>query len=317
MSFIKYPHLEKFGKEEVQDIEFGVTHIFPKLDGTNASVWLDPNPQPPNDKIGTEWYLVKCGSRNRVLSTDSDNQGFCNAVENSITYIGDFGHSLYNYLLEHPTHILYGEWLVKHTINHYRDDAWRKFYIFDVYDRDTGLFLPYEEYQPILEQYGLTYVPCIKKFKNGSWENFLREAQECRYLLQDGSPPGEGVVIKNYEWRNKYNNQPWAKIVLQEFKDSHVAAMGAGTTENVSNAQKICDIACTQALIEKEYAKIVNDENGWNPRYIPKLLHTVFYCVITEELWDCLKKISMGLVNFKELQQLCIMKVKQTKPELF
>ncbi len=38
MTFLRYPHLEKYGNQAVQDIEFGVCHIFPKLDGTNARV---------------------------------------------------------------------------------------------------------------------------------------------------------------------------------------------------------------------------------------------------------------------------------------
>ena len=62
MTFIRYPHLERFGNAGVQDIEFGVTHVFPKLDGTNASVWHEDG--------------IKAGSRNRVLSVESDNAGF-------------------------------------------------------------------------------------------------------------------------------------------------------------------------------------------------------------------------------------------------
>lgn len=39
--FIKYQHVERFGNLEVQNIELGLCHIFPKIDGTNASVWLE------------------------------------------------------------------------------------------------------------------------------------------------------------------------------------------------------------------------------------------------------------------------------------
>lgn len=38
--FKRYPHLEKFGNQAVENIEFGSCYIFPKLDGTNASVWF-------------------------------------------------------------------------------------------------------------------------------------------------------------------------------------------------------------------------------------------------------------------------------------
>ena len=39
--FIKYQHIERWGMDEVEGIEIGTCHVFPKLDGTNASVYLD------------------------------------------------------------------------------------------------------------------------------------------------------------------------------------------------------------------------------------------------------------------------------------
>ena len=39
--FKKYPHLERFGMDGVSGIELGHCYIFPKLDGTNAQVWID------------------------------------------------------------------------------------------------------------------------------------------------------------------------------------------------------------------------------------------------------------------------------------
>ena len=41
MKFEKYQHVERFGTSEVEGIELGRTYVFPKLDGTNASVWLE------------------------------------------------------------------------------------------------------------------------------------------------------------------------------------------------------------------------------------------------------------------------------------
>ncbi len=303
MTFLRYPHLERFGNTGVQDIEFGVTHIFPKLDGTNASVWFDER--------------VRAGSRNRELDTmnpgNQDNAGFAAYIHSE----HGTAEQVRQFVYANQNLVLYGEWLVPHTIKNYREDAWRRFWIFDVYDKEKGKFLPYEVYQPIMEQYKLDYIPCIKIFKNGSYDNFLHEAQNnSGFLLPQGSK-GEGVVIKNYDWTNKHQQVTWAKIVLQEFKDDFHKAMGPSIGEGSSPAQVICDLACTPHLIEKEYAKIVNEVGDWTSRYIPRLLHTVFYCVVTEELWDSLKKINYGSVNFQELKALCIQKVKQTKPELF
>ena len=63
MEFKKYQHVERLGSDEVEGILKGICYVFPKIDGTNSQLWWD------ND--------LKAGSRNRELSVDNDNAGFC------------------------------------------------------------------------------------------------------------------------------------------------------------------------------------------------------------------------------------------------
>ena len=37
--FKQYQHIERFGTSEVESIEFGLCYVFPKIDGTNSSMW--------------------------------------------------------------------------------------------------------------------------------------------------------------------------------------------------------------------------------------------------------------------------------------
>jgi len=69
--------------------------------------------------------------------------------------------------------------------------------------------------------------------------------------------------------------------------------------------------------VRKTHAKIVNDVGEWNSRLIPRLLDTVFHEVVTEELWNSLKKIKYGTVNFNDLKHHVNNKVKRAMPELF
>ena len=41
MNFRKYQHIERFGGTTVENIELGECFIFPKIDGSNSSVYLD------------------------------------------------------------------------------------------------------------------------------------------------------------------------------------------------------------------------------------------------------------------------------------
>lgn len=298
--FIKYQHVERFGTDEVDGIELGTCHVFPKIDGTNGSVWLDENGQ------------VCAGSRNRELSLDKDNAGFLDAIIKNPAVIG--------YLLKHPDHRIYGEWLVPHSLKTYRDDSWRKFYVFDVcVDSDDGVeYLPYSVYSKLLEEFAIEYIPLLAEVRNGSYDQFIGLLEKNQFLIKDGQGAGEGIVIKNYSYKNKYGRVTWAKIVRSEFREIHSKTMGAPIVQGEKMVeQEIVDRFCTTALIDKEYAKIVNETGAWSSKMIPRLLNTVFYSLIQEDGWNIVKGFKMPKINYKTLNHLVIEKIKTEKQGIF
>lgn len=294
--FKKYQHVERFGNEEVDGIELGVTYIFPKIDGTNASVWLD-NGQ------------VKGGSRNRELSLDNDNAGFLQWVISNPKII--------QYLLDNPTHRFFGEWLVPHSLKTYREEAWRKFYIFDVtIDKDEGFeYLPYEIYSERLDKYGLDYIPLLIKYKNGNYDRFMQQLKANSFLIKEGEGIGEGVVIKNYDFYNKYGRQTWAKIVGNEFKEKHIKEFGANEIELAMLEERIVNEILTEAFIEKEYSKLAKD--GWSSKLIPQFLNTTWYEFIKDESWNIIKKYKNPKIDFKILYRFVLCRIKEVKKEIF
>ena len=303
MSFLRYPSLSKLGNKEVESIEFGTTHVFPKLDGTNASMWMKESGH----------LEFAYGSRNRELSREADNAGFMHHMEET-AYSSDYK----RFLVDNPNLILYGEWLVPHTLKDYRDDAWRRFYVFDVFDRVKEQFLHYDVYKPMLEQYpGIDYIPCIKIIKNGTGDMFAHELANARFMLKDTAKAGEGIVIKNYAWESNYGRQTWAKMITGEFKDDFHKQWDPSEKASNTNEETIVAKAVTPQLVEKEYAKIVTAEGGWSSKMIPRLLETVFHCVVTEELYSCWKLVKHGTINGQSLRAFTIQRVKQLKSELF
>lgn len=301
MKFAKYQHVERFGVDEVENIELGICHVFPKIDGTNGSVWLDEGE-------------IKTGSRNRELTLEADNAGFDAAI------LAD--PRIAAYLAKHPTHRLYGEWLVPHSLKTYRDEAWRKFYIFDVcVDSEDGEeveYLPYSVYRPMLEEFGLDYIPLLAEVHNGSAEQFFALLEKNTFLVKDGLGAGEGIVIKNYSYKNKYKRTVWAKIVRAEFKEVHSKTMGAPIVQGEKMVEEaIVEKFCTSALIEKEYAKIITESGAWSSKMIPRLLNTVFYSLVSEESWNIVKEYKLPKINYKTLQALTIDKIKKERREIF
>jgi hypothetical protein len=297
MSFLKYPHLERFGSTEVEAIEVGTTYVFPKLDGTNASVWM------------AEDGSIKAGSRNRELSLDSDNAGFYAAMMKC--------EQVSSYLLKHPHHILYGEWLVPHSLKTYVDTAWRKFYVFDVFNTLTKQFVPYDDYKDNVKEHGLDYLAPIAIVMNGDIDVFTKCLERNTFLIEDGKGVGEGVVIKNYDYVNKYDRVTWAKLVTNEFKDTHRKEMGAPLIGCEIVEEKIVSKLVTLSLVDKVVAKIVNDTGGWSSRNIPQLINTVFYDLIREDAWTMVKEFKNPTINFKTLSHYTTAKVKELRKDLF
>lgn len=296
MEFKKYMHVETLGKDEVEGILDGEVFVFPKLDGANASVYMD------------DGGVIHGCSRNRDLLGAKDNHGFQ-------SYTNDHDALFRSYFDGYPKRRLYGEWLVPHTLKTYRDDAWKKFYIFDVED-ENGDFLSYECYSDLLLALGFNVVPCVATGRNIQPESLIHNLNHNTYLIKDGMGNGEGFVIKRYDFKNKYGRTVWAKLVQNEFKEKNGVEFGPKTINSSSELErKIAEESVTQGRVRKVLSKM-----GWvdgDSKNIPRLLNTVYYEVVTEELWEALKQEKNPTINFNQLQRNVFSMVKKVCPEIF
>lgn len=304
MEFKRYMSLKRFGRAEVDGIDIGRCFIFPKIDGTNSSCWLG------------EDGIIYAGSRNRLLGElkEEDNAGFCKwirAQENIKKFFND-----------NPKLRLYGEFLVPHSVKTYREEAWRKLYVFDVYNDETDQFLPYEEYVELLNKYSIECVHPLVIINNPSEEQLIHTMTELNtYLIEDGKGVGEGIVIKNYDYINRFGQVIWAKMVTNEFKEIHKKAMGVNEINKPTIEELIINKFFTESFIEKEYSKILlileNKGEIFNSKHIPMLLNILYAEFIQEEMVEILKQFKNPTINFKRLQGLCINKIKRTLKEVF
>lgn len=297
MEFLKYQHIEKINTTETEGIENGICYIFPKIDGTNGSIWKDG-------------FQIKAGSRNRELSLENDNAGF-------FAWLID-QENIRHFFIKYPDIRLYGEWLVPHTIKTYREDAWRKFYVFDVMENEN--YLDYEKYREILEEYNIDYIPAMCKINNPTNEKLFELLEKNNFLIQDGKGAGEGIVVKNYDYKNRFGRVTWAKIVKNEFKEKLSKNLNFGVPELKNKTdieEKIINQYVTETLVNKEYAKIATAEGGWSSKFIPRLFGVVYYCLITEEGWNIIKGFNYPVIDYKKLNNLTIQKIKEIKTDLF
>ena len=326
--FRRFDHVERGKHRAVDGICLGEVWVFPKLDGTNASVWAEEIP-----KLSGTSYIVRVGSRSRTLSEGSDNAGFYAYIHGD----SDTACNLRLFALAHPQLVLYGEWLVPHTIKGYRDDAWRKFYVFDVFDREAGAYVDFLTYRPMLREAGVDFLPATR-MTNPTGPELDEMAAKQSYLCKDGEF-GEGIVVKNYGWRNLFDRQPWMKVLRDGFMNKKVIK-SQGADHGATEAE-IAEALVDGHLVDKEYAKGINrlaesmkvvfDPNAFiglnqfeafveehRGKIIGILLAQVFNCVIDEELTArVLKKFGYPTVDFRVLRYAVTRRVKLLKPELF
>lgn len=289
MNYIKYQHIEKLGTTEVEGILEGEVSLFYKIDGTNSCIFLK------------EDQTLGFGSRTRELTLDKDNGGFyASMLFNKEEY-----NKYLKYLQNNPNHIIYGEWLIPHTIKRYKADAWKKLYVFDIYDTEKIVYIPYDTYKNVLDQYGISYIPLITTLTNPTAEDIKSYLDNTgNYLIENGL--GEGIVIKNYSYRNKYGRITWAKILTEDFYKNK---KDLKTSNHISNEEtpiefSIVKMFVTPEFIQKEFAKFKEEKGEFNSKHIFEFLNRTFI-EFYKDNWELIfKKFKFPTINFKVLKRL-------------
>lgn len=294
-NYTNYQHVKRIGDQETEGLLDGTCYVFPKLDGTNAQAWFED---------GQMHY----GSRNRDITEGSDNAGFREAMSQN--------QNLTDLCEEWEYGRVFGEWLVPHTVKGYADDAWRKFYVFDMMGAD-GAYVSYETLAEFCSRYGVEYIQPLHISNELTYEKIAKISETNTFLMAD-QKIGEGVVIKNYDYRNRFGRQTWGKFVTAEFhelsgtKKQKMPKQILGQIEN-----EVVDHYLTTALIEKTQAKIALEKGGWSSNCIGELIGRVWYDIVNEEIWNIVKRFKNPTINFKTLNILVTKGIKTKCPSIF
>lgn len=289
MEYKKYQHIEKLGTTEVEGILDGQVSLFYKIDGTNSCIFLkDDN-------------TLGFGSRTRELTLDKDNGGFyASMLFNKEEY-----NKYLKYLQANPNHIIYGEWLIPHTIKRYKADAWKKLYVFDIFDVENNTYIPYEIYKDVLAKYNISYIPAIAILTNPTVDDIKKYLDETgNFLIENGL--GEGIVIKNYGYRNKYGRITWAKILTEDFYNDkkELKAKNHINNEEVPIEFIIVKTFLTPEFIQKEFSKFKEEKGEFTSKHIFEFLNRTFIEFYKDNWELILKKFKFPTINFKVLKRL-------------
>lgn len=281
--FKKYEKIHRLGKEETDGILVGLCHVQEKVDGANTQIWFD-----------SESNLTRCGSRSQEVK-----EGFNGFVDYVHNHPG-----LEKFFTDHPDWRLYGEWLVRHTIQ-YKETSYRKWYMFDIITAD-GVFLPHDMVRDLGEKYGIETVPYHGTIENPTLEQL--DAFVGKTILGDR---GEGIVIKNLGFKNAFGDLVYAKIVTESFKEDNAVVFGGNNKHSDTyNEVYVVNKYMTLPRVQKIMNKLqpVIDEK-LDMKHIPRICETAFHDMMTEEIYAIQKDVSG--VDFKVLRRIAFKKSKQ------
>lgn len=286
-TFKKYPKIHRLGKEETDGILIGECVIEEKIDGANAQIWTNKRGE------------ITCGSRNRELT-----EGFNGLVD----YVKE-NNAINQLLKDKPNYRLYGEWLVRHTIA-YNELAYKKFYLFDITEvrdcEEVEEFKTPAEVYAIAEKYGIPTPQFIGHFTNPT-EEALKDFVGKSTLGE----VGEGIVIKNHDFRDKYGNHNYAKIVTEKFKEENAITFGGNNKHSDTYWEMyIVNKYITLGRAQKVMHKIEPTlDEKLDLKHCSHIAGVVYHDMLTEEIWEISKKVHS--VNFKKLQALSMRKAIQ------
>lgn len=278
----KYQHVEYLNGNFNQGLLNGNVYFFDKLDGTNGKIWYDKDTQ-----------TIKFGSRNRELKPDKpDNADFRTILSQDNRFK--------NFFKKYPAWILYGEWLVKHIIE-YKEEAWKRFYVFDVcyYLNGKLIYLPYVDYKKQLDYFGIDYIPAITNAINPTLDKIKDVLSKANFMLKEGN--AEGIVLKNYQFYNRFGGQIWGKVLAADFKEKHSMKKFDLTIFE----EKVVAKYLTPEWIEKEFHKLTTDQGmRWNPSMTPEFLKQVFNEFLIDFLPAILREYKKPTINFSILNKI-------------
>ena len=172
------------------------------------------------------------------------------------------------------------------------------------------------EYAPLLDEFDIIYIPLVKKVTNPTFKDIVEIAKHTKGYLQDEVGIEEGLIAKNYNYKNPLGRSTWGKYVLtrknlggNKYKDSEPVEV------------QIVYRFLPEEFIEKEYNKLVV-EQGMDPnenkmKFRNILLASIWRTFIIEECWNFVKKMKNPQVNFGQLKHLVEEKIKEVEPQVF
>lgn len=273
----KYTSIIRYGKKGTEDVlKVGdIISITEKLDGANASFRKDiENP------LGVTPY-----SRNNPLDENNRLRGFYDYVLDNIVPIKEE---------LNPNYIYYGEWLVSHKAV-YKEEYYKKFYLFSIFDIETEEYLSDEIVKSEAARLNLATTNYFYEGEFISFDHLMSFVGKSELTKEPNT--GEGIVVKNINYKDRFGKQCFVKLVSETFAE--VQKQKKPRDPSVGNEFKeLVLTVLTKARVEKILHKLIDEGIlGKNPQI--EDMGTILRNLNPRVFEDIMKEESDIFVNYE------------------
>lgn len=234
----RYTDIIRYGKPKTQGViqEGDMISITEKIDGANASFTRDLD-----NILG-----VSCYSRKLLLTEENTLRGFYGWVKDNIVPIKDKLNPNYRYI---------GEWLVSHKIQ-YKEESYYRFYMFSIWDEETEEYLSDDIVISEAERLGLKTVEYFYRGEFISYEHMSSFIGKSN-ITKDPNM-GEGIVVKNVNYKDRYGKQCFVKLVSERFAEVQKQRLPKNPNITSKEVELIKSIL-TKPRVDKLMHKLVDE----------------------------------------------------------
>ena len=274
----KYTDIIRYGKSSTEDVLHKGDHISitEKIDGANASFRTDYE-----NELG-----ISCYSRNTLLSEDNRLSGYYDWILNNIVPIKDKLNENYIY---------YGEWLCSHKVK-YQEKYYKNFYMFSIWDIENEEYLSDDIVKSEALRLGLTTTNYFYEGEFISFEHLMPFVGKSDITLEPDS--GEGIVVKNVNYKDRYGNQMFVKLVSEKFAEVQKQKLPKNPKVN-DELTNLVKTVLTKPRVEKLLYKLV-DEGLLKEDYAIEDMGLILKTLGSKVYDDIMKEESDIFVNFDE-----------------
>lgn len=232
----RYHSIVRYGHKTTQDVLNKGDQIIiqEKIDGANASFAV----------VDGE---LKCWSRNKELSMSNTLEGFYVWVKENIDV---------NKLLDGV--IYFGEWTAQHKVVY--EGYTKQFFLYDIYNLYLEEYVSFSMVKDEAKRLGLNLVPV---FFEGEFESFEQLQQYVGKTELNGKlgdkVSGEGIVVKNVAYRDRFGKQLFVKLVTDGFAEVQKQKTPKDPKKNFSQEELMVRECVTIPRVEKQLFKLIDD----------------------------------------------------------